>query len=96
MRFYPSGLMASVNRMQNLLLQNYPNPFNPETWIPYQLSEDSPGIDSPFMIQPVSWFGPFRSVFNPQASIIVGSMRRIGMGVMPSVSALRVVSIFTS
>ena len=28
--------------MENLLLQNYPNPFNPETWIPYQLSEDSP------------------------------------------------------
>ena len=27
---------------QNLLLQNYPNPFNPETWIPYQLSEESP------------------------------------------------------
>ncbi len=27
---------------QNKLLQNYPNPFNPETWIPYQLSEDSP------------------------------------------------------
>ena len=27
---------------QNFLLQNYPNPFNPETWIPYQLSEDSP------------------------------------------------------
>ena len=26
---------------ENLLLQNYPNPFNPETWIPYQLSEDS-------------------------------------------------------
>ena len=26
---------------QNQLLQNYPNPFNPETWIPYQLSEDS-------------------------------------------------------
>ena len=25
---------------QELLLQNYPNPFNPETWIPYQLSED--------------------------------------------------------
>ena len=23
------------------LMQNYPNPFNPETWIPYQLSEDS-------------------------------------------------------
>ena len=27
---------------QTQLLQNYPNPFNPETWIPYQLSEDSP------------------------------------------------------
>ena len=27
--------------VQNLLLQNYPNPFNPETWIPYQLSDDS-------------------------------------------------------
>ena len=26
----------------DLLLQNYPNPFNPETWIPYQLSKDSP------------------------------------------------------
>ena len=28
--------------IQNQLLQNYPNPFNPETWIPYQLSQDSP------------------------------------------------------
>ena len=27
---------------QNQLLQNYPNPFNPETWIPYQLTENSP------------------------------------------------------
>ena len=26
---------------QNVLFQNYPNPFNPETWIPYQLSEDT-------------------------------------------------------
>ena len=26
---------------QNELLQNYPNPFNPETWIPYQLAEDT-------------------------------------------------------
>ena len=26
---------------QSQLLQNYPNPFNPETWIPYQLSEDA-------------------------------------------------------
>lgn len=25
-----------------VLFQNYPNPFNPETWIPYQLAEDSP------------------------------------------------------
>jgi len=25
----------------SFLLQNYPNPFNPETWIPYQLKEDS-------------------------------------------------------
>ena len=27
---------------KSMLLQNYPNPFNPETWIPYQLTEDSP------------------------------------------------------
>jgi hypothetical protein len=25
----------------SMLLQNYPNPFNPETWIPFQLREDS-------------------------------------------------------
>lgn len=28
--------------IDNQLLQNYPNPFNPETWIPFQLSEESP------------------------------------------------------
>ncbi len=26
---------------QTALLQNYPNPFNPETWVPYELSEDA-------------------------------------------------------
>ena len=36
------GLDGIGQPTQNLLLQNYPNPFNPETWIPYQLSEDSP------------------------------------------------------
>ena len=38
----PVRLDAIGQPTQNLLLQNYPNPFNPETWIPYQLSEDSP------------------------------------------------------
>ena len=32
----------NIAPMTTRLLQNYPNPFNPETWIPYQLSEDSP------------------------------------------------------
>jgi hypothetical protein len=26
---------------KTLVFQNYPNPFNPDTWIPYQLSEES-------------------------------------------------------
>ena len=26
---------------QTQLLQNYPNPFNPETWIPFDLAEDT-------------------------------------------------------
>ena len=32
-------LWAHIKR--TALFQNYPNPFNPETWIPYQLAEDS-------------------------------------------------------
>ena len=36
------GLDGIGKPEQDLLLQNYPNPFNPETWIPYQLSSDSP------------------------------------------------------
>ena len=27
--------------VQTQLLPNYPNPFNPETWIPFELSQDS-------------------------------------------------------
>ena len=37
----PISLDGIGQPTQNQLLQNYPNPFNPETWIPYQLSEDS-------------------------------------------------------
>ena len=34
--------LGAIGRpMHSQLLQNYPNPFNPETWIPYQLSEDN-------------------------------------------------------
>ena len=31
----------SVAQNQLTLMQNYPNPFNPDTWIPYQLSEET-------------------------------------------------------
>ena len=36
---YPSIFQSLGVKTQ--LLPNYPNPFNPETWIPYQLSDDS-------------------------------------------------------
>ena len=44
---YPRGisvlehLLAALTPQATALLPNYPNPFNPETWIPYQLAQDS-------------------------------------------------------
>jgi hypothetical protein len=35
------SLLNSMIPNQTALLNNYPNPFNPDTWIPYQLSEES-------------------------------------------------------
>lgn len=35
------GLLNSVIPEKTTLLSNYPNPFNPETWIPYDLAEDT-------------------------------------------------------
>ena len=37
------GKQIRVNPIPKVtaLMQNYPNPFNPETWIPYQLSEEA-------------------------------------------------------
>jgi hypothetical protein len=33
--------IATVLPSRSDLFQNYPNPFNPETWLPYQLSDDA-------------------------------------------------------
>ena len=37
----PPPVNESRIGLQTRLLQNYPDPFNPETWIPYELAEDS-------------------------------------------------------
>ena len=36
-----SVALQSIKPEVTALLQNYPNPFNPETWIPFDLSEDA-------------------------------------------------------
>ncbi|MEO2005940.1 MAG: FlgD immunoglobulin-like domain containing protein, partial [Candidatus Poribacteria bacterium] len=35
------GILAELRPATTALLPNYPNPFNPETWIPFDLSEDA-------------------------------------------------------
>ena len=35
------NLLASLRPEETVLLANYPNPFNPETWLPYQLAQES-------------------------------------------------------
>jgi hypothetical protein len=38
----PRGKRLSIwSRLKTTLFQNYPNPFNPETWIPYQLAQET-------------------------------------------------------
>ncbi|MYA69368.1 T9SS type A sorting domain-containing protein [Candidatus Poribacteria bacterium] len=40
-RFLRHLLMPVEDPLQTKLYPSYPNPFNPETWIPYQLAEDT-------------------------------------------------------
>ena len=35
------SILASLRPDATVLLANYPNPFNPETWLPYQLAQES-------------------------------------------------------
>ncbi|MDP7000230.1 MAG: FlgD immunoglobulin-like domain containing protein, partial [Candidatus Poribacteria bacterium] len=41
-RIQPPTQPSPLPPLANRLGQNYPNPFNPETWIPFELSQDSP------------------------------------------------------
>ena len=82
---------------QNLLLQNYPNPFNPETWIPYQLSEDSPVSISIYDTTGKIGSHTFTRLSNPLGSITVASRAAYWDGRNVAwVNALPVVSIFTN